>query len=217
MALCPYCHAPLAKIPKAKTFCRSCGNPIHVRARRSLFPGTVLFSADDAHAIDWLIRLGVSRADFEAHRQELTRQFGQSAKTADVLWRIFNESLERTSDWHARQMTYWNMALFVYAEGRECLHLKQQAVKMQLAAWQDAADRGVFSWETTKLKVITCGVASCTSCAALEGATFTFAEASERMPIPVSACTTQVLRPPSGKGPASGWCRCTYGLDFGSP
>ena len=27
---CPYCGAPPARLPKAKTMCRTCGNPIHV-------------------------------------------------------------------------------------------------------------------------------------------------------------------------------------------
>jgi hypothetical protein len=204
---CPYCRRPLRKIPKRRTACPHCRNEIHVRGKQDILPETTLFTEEDARAITWFGTLGVTRSDFELHRQNLSMQFGQTAKLSDVLWTIMNASLTRTQDAEQLRQTYWNMARFLYEEGKNHLKLMQEAQKLALAGWQKNAEEGAIHWENTRLEVITAG--GCDACNELDGVTFTIEEVLKGMPLPVKDCAYEQVKPGM-----PGWCRCCYGLRF---
>lgn len=121
-----------------------------------------------------------------------------------------HEVLERASSWHERKMIYFQMARFLWEENKNCLEVQRQAVRMELAAWKESADRGYLDPRRARLMVITAGEASCPECRALEGRLFSFDEAESTMPVPVASCTNEKL-----EGRTRGWCRCEYGLSFG--
>lgn len=211
-ATCPYCRALLSKVPKRKASCPFCKNEIYVRAKQDIFPNRSLFTEEDARALDWLKRLQVSRRDFEAHREDLSKQFGFTAKATDVVWRIMNASLKplaRTKDFHELKMMYLQMAQFVYDEGKDPLRMKQLAVKTEIAELRHSAKQGFINLKSTRLEVITSGEASCGECRKLHKAVFTIDQALEQMPIPVRGCTHNAV-----KEGEPGWCRCCYGQVF---
>jgi DNA-directed RNA polymerase subunit RPC12/RpoP len=69
---CPNCNAILEGKPSRKQECPYCHRLILVRDRR-------LVTEEQAAIMDWLFRLegyGVTRGDFDRHRDELSIEFG---------------------------------------------------------------------------------------------------------------------------------------------
>jgi hypothetical protein len=146
---------------------------------------------------------------FVAARDSFTKKIGHVPKATDVIWQLMNDLARETVDHHQLKMIYFQMALFLKEEGKDFLATKQESIRAELAGWQNAAEKGLIDWKTTRLRVITCGAASCNACRMLEEATFTYSEALHQMPIPVRDCTHDLT-----KGSHRGWCRCCYGLVF---
>jgi hypothetical protein len=207
--ICPYCRVLLRKVPKRKSLCPHCKKRIHVCEKQDLLPGISLFKEADARAIRWLGTLGVTRSDFDLYRQSQLKRSGHTSSLSDLAWGIMNESLTRTRDREQLRQIYWNMARFLYEEGKDHLKLMQEAQKWALAGWQNAARDGAIHWERTRLEVITAGAASCDACQILDGVAFTIEEVLGQMPLPVKNCSHEPAKP---GGP--GWCRCCYGLKF---
>jgi hypothetical protein len=202
--VCPYCRQILDKRPKRKTKCPHCDKDIYVRARQHLFPSTLL-TEQDARVADHLERAkdyGLEDADFAGLREQLSRRFAREPSSGDVLWALFQDTLQRamkSGDLQQCKMLYLEMALFVYEEGREFFHLLEQSRKMELTAYK----RDGF---VDRVFIITAGDASCEACQELKGTVFTIDDALEQMPIPCRDCTFDF----QGSG-QPGWCRCLYG------
>jgi len=142
-------------------------------------------------------------------RESLSKKWGRRASAADAAWGILNELVVATPDFHDRGMLYFQMARFLWDEGKDHLELARQCRQMELANWKHAADTGVLDLRRAWIVVITAKQMSCPACRALEGVRFTHAEAMERAPIPVASCTHEL-----SPGRSHGWCRCCYGLTF---
>lgn len=197
---CPYCAIAFTRVPKKRTTCAACGRPILVRKGR-------LYTEDEARTLDVCTRLGVPQARLDKTRELLSREFGRPPSAAEAAWRVMNELVDECDDHHARGMLYFEMARFVWQEGRDHLQAARECRRMQLANWKQAANSGFLDLRRARLSVITAGKASCPACRALESVEFTHQEALANMPIPVPGCTNEISPERS-----RGWCRCTYGL-----
>ena len=199
---CPYCHKALPTIPKRKVTCPFCYLSIYVREGRPC-------TQDEARTTDWLKKLAMTRTAFIVAQDSFTKKIGHVPKATDVVWQLMNDRVRETVDHHQLKMIYFQMALFLKEEGKDFLATKQESTRAELNGWQNAAEKGLIDWRKTRLRVITCGAASCNACRTLEGATFTYSEALNQMPIPVRDCTHDLT-----EGSHRGWCRCCYRLVF---
>src|SRR5213593_4424065 len=174
---CPYCRVSLTCAPKRRIACPSCGKPIIVRRSR-------LCTEDEARALDVCTRLGVTHDRLDATRRALSSQFGRLAGAGDAVWRILHEVLAEGRDWQRRRIVYFQMSRFLWEDGKDCLQASREATRMQLEDWKASADAGLLDLGRARLVVITSRQASCPTCRALDGATFTYQQAQESMPIP---------------------------------
>ena len=202
MNACPYCSAPLSRAPKRRTTCPLCGKPILVRKGR-------LCTDEEGRAVEWCSRLRIDEAEFQQTRERLSAQFGKVASCGDTVWRLMHKVLEAAPAWHGRKMIYFQMARFLWEEKRDCLEVRRQSVRMELAGWKAASDMGLLDLKRVRLRVITSRAASCPECRRLDGHLFTYEEAESGMPLPVAACTHE-----KAEDQPRGWCRCDYGLTF---
>lgn len=199
---CPYCGVLLNRAPTRRARCVDCREPILVRKGR-------LCTEDEARAIDVCTRVAVPLDRLWEAREVLSAKWGHRAKAADAAWGVLNQLVVNTADFQGRGMVYFQMARFLWEEGRDHLEVARQSRKMELANWKQAADRGLLDLSRARAAVITAKDASCPECRALEGVKFAYGEAVEKMPIPVIGCTHDL-----SPGRTHGWCRCCYGLSF---
>ena len=196
-AVCPYCKKVLKQKPKRKKKCPFCNNDIYVRSKQKIFSSTLL-NKEDAIAIDELKNLenfGIKNNDFINKKRKLSKKFGEEAKSADVIWGLFNELILKTKNLHSLQVIYYDMALFLNKEGKNCFSVLQKSAKMELMKYKQ---RGI-----KKVQILTSG-SSCEACQRLEAKVFTIEEALEKMPIPCKECTNKLY------DEKRGFCRCSY-------
>jgi hypothetical protein len=156
-------------------------------------------------AVDWFNKLeyqGIEQKNFIDMREELTKKFGKNPKSADIIWGLFNQLVLKANDPASLRMIYYEMALFLYQEGRDFFDVLQDSAKMRLVEYKQS---GIIK----KVKVTTVSD-SCTECQKLKNQIFTIDEALEKMPIPIRNCTHQM------KDGQPGWCRCIYVAEFDS-
>jgi hypothetical protein len=120
---------------------------------------------------------------------------------------VLNQALLEAPDFHTRKMVYFQMARFLWEEGRDHLESARQCRQMQLAEWEERGREGWLDLKRARFEVITAREVSCPACRALEGRRFTYDQLVTESPIPVPGCTNE-----TGPGHSRGWCRCEYGL-----
>lgn len=214
-AACPYCGQMLDKRPKRKTKCPHCGNDIYVRKRPPNGERRVLVTEDEAEEIDsawkqlhfrrkWqgmLEQYGMVDEDFDTHRKKLRERFGQEPGDGDVVWSLFHEALDasmKSGNFQELRMLYFEMALFLYEEGRDFFHLLEQSHRMELTKYKQ--------WGfVEKVRMHAAGDTSCEACQQLEGTLLSLEEALDQTPLPCKDCTFDF----HGSG-RPGWCRCQY-------
>lgn len=198
-AVCPYCKKVLKQKPQRKKKCPFCNNDIYIMSKQKIF-SSILLNKEDAIAIDWLKNLenfGIKDNDFINKRRELSKKFGEEAKSVDVIWGLFNELILKTKNLHSLKMIYYEMALFLNKEGKDCFLVLQQSAEMELMKFkQDGFIK--------KVRILTAGEDSCEACRQLENKVFTIEEALEKMPIPCKECTHKL------HDEKRGFCRCCY-------
>lgn len=183
---CPYCKQALESAPTRKTRCPHCGRHILVRAGR-------LVTEDEASTTDWLARvahLGVSRRDFDRHREELSKQFGTSASVNDTIWRILNVLTATASDAATLRSVYLEMAALAAREGKDPKPYLAQGFKLELEEYRRQGVRTVRVRDCNDNFV-------CPACRGLHDKTWRIEAALSEMPIP-TLCEAR-----SG-------CRCGY-------
>ncbi len=88
--------------------------------------------------LDRLNRLGVSRTEFNHHREELSGQFGFTASVNDTIWRILNTLVEKhTKDRHRLEWIYREMAALTSQEGKDPTQYLEQAESVRREEFQD--------------------------------------------------------------------------------
>ena len=214
-AVCPYCKQILEMRPKRKKKCPHCGSYIYVRSLPTGDHQKVLVTEDRAKEIEkewkrvhfrkkWMQSLqgyGLSDKDYERHKKTLRERFGQEPGDGDVIWSMFNQVVHESiagGDSKQLRLPYFEMALFLYQEGRGFVHLLGQSHRMELTAYK----RDGFP---KKVRIHTQGDKSCDACRRLHGKVFTVDDALEHMPLPCKHCTFDF----QGTG-QPGWCRCLY-------
>ena len=209
-AVCPYCKKVLEQKPQRKKKCPFCKNFIYVRTLPST-RSKILVTEDEAKKIDlewekvnfrnkWLSNLKqyrITEKDFGIHKDKLSKKFGQEASDRDVIWSIFNELLTKIRDLHSLKMIYYEMALFLNEEGKDCFTVLQQSAKMELMKFKQ---EGFIK----KVRILIGGEDSCEACQRLKNKVFTLEEALENMPIPCKECTHKLY------DEKRGFCRCCY-------
>ena len=73
-------------------------------------------------------------------RELLSKAWGRQASAADAAWRVLNEIVVTTLNYHGRGMVHFQMARFLSEEGRDHLQVARQCRQMRLADWKHAAD-----------------------------------------------------------------------------
>ena len=206
---CPYCDAELNPVPQRKKKCPSCGQYIYVKTRPSdrlrvlaTEEGARQIEAewnrieDEQHLKSLPGRYGIGEKELEDVGEQLSKKFGFSAKTTDIIWAILNQraiDLMKHGDWGNLASLYFEQALFLhFEEGKECFHILQESKRCQLRDYQ-------YSGIVKKVEIVGAGDSSCAKCQALRGKVFTVTEALESMPIPTENCEN-----------AYGYCRCVY-------
>jgi len=214
-AECPYCHKSLSKIPGSKTKCPHCGEFMFVRTRPK-DNVRVVITKDEAEKIkeewheiaiteEFKKRLSdsplFSEKKYLAVKDSLSKKFGFPPKEDDVLWGLSNYLLQeyiKKDDWQEIKMIYFNQALFLHEQGKDCFYILKEVARCELIILEKL---DYFK----RVEILTCNDQSCPECQKLSGKVFTIEQALKEMPIPVKECTCKLN--PKALG---GWCRCMY-------
>ena len=94
-------------------------------------------------------------------------------------------------------MIYYNHALFLNEEGKDCFKILQQANKMNLLRYKQS------EIDIEKVEIIS-GEDPCSFCQQLNGKIYSIEEALKLMPIPCKDCSFIL------NDDKRGFCRCTY-------
>ena len=203
--ICPYCKKSLDRIPQRKTKCPFCYEEIYVRSDPKIFNSTLL-TKDEVIALDGLKTLtnyGISEKDYFNKKEKLSAKFG-CANPKDIIWGLYNDQVHeaiRTGNLSSLKFLNFDMALFLYNEGKDFFGCLQESQRMRLMEYKN---KGV-----KKVRVLSTG--SCDVCKQLNDKIFTIDEALKKMPIPSRECTFKLH---NGK---QGWCRCRYVVYFDDP
>ncbi|MDZ7799032.1 MAG: hypothetical protein U5L76_05560 [Patescibacteria group bacterium] len=138
---------------------------------------------------------GISKKDFEKERVSLSKKFNKPAEDNDVLWSIYNKIVSQSNNLRKLHGVYYEMALFLNKEGKDCTKISQQSQKMYLLSLKES---GVVKGVEILADI------GCKECKKLHGNKYTLDEALEKMPIPNPNCTHTFTK--KGKP----FCRCTY-------
>lgn len=196
--ICPSCKKTLNKRPTRKTRCPSCGNDIYVRSKPMVFSSTLL-TKDESMAVDWLNKLeyhGIGQKDYIDKREELTKKFGRSPKPTDIIWKLYNGRIQeaiKSGNLRLLKGLNWEMARFLYEEGKEFIGCLQESQKMHLMEYKQQ--------RVEKVRIISGG--GCPACINIIKV-LAIDVALKEMPIPVKDCT-------------KGWCSCRYIPYFDDP
>ena len=199
---CPYCRETLEQKPQRKKKCPFCSNTIYIRSGN-------LVTEERADEIDkerkeekqrqvlenLCKRFGHSIEDYQKREQEFSKKIGGAKPNqVDVILSLFNEGIVR-GKYAETGIPYYDMALFLNENNKECFHILQLAAKMELKEYQ----KQEF---VTHVGISSAG--GCPSCEKLDGKEMTIEEALETMPIPNKDCTFHLY------DEKRGFCRCTY-------
>ncbi|OGI15525.1 MAG: hypothetical protein A2Z52_00540 [Candidatus Moranbacteria bacterium RBG_19FT_COMBO_42_6] len=151
----------------------------------------------------WIKKLqlyGISKNDFDNEKKILSNKFGKEIKDEDVIWNFFIKITLKTTDLQELKGLYYDKALFLNEEGKNCLVQLQQSAKCELMYLKQ---QGFVD----KVKIFA-AQDSCAECKKMDGKTFNINDALKIMPIPCKKCSYDLL----GKG--KGFCRCCYVAEF---
>lgn len=151
----------------------------------------------------WMKQLnlyGLSDKDFELMKNKLTARFNKEPSDYDIIWGLFQELTMRTVNLQDLGELYYQKAIFLHEEGRDCFPQLRESAKIQLIQIKNQG-------YTNKVEILNAG--GCEACEKQNGTIFTINEALEKMPIPCSDCTFKLRA--SYKKP---FCRCIYNPFF---
>lgn len=186
---CPTCQHVLETMPKARRKCPACRNWIYLK-RRPSEEQRRLVTAEEAKHIE---------EEWQKHYLTLSKE---DRRQADQRWGELNrQSLEAASrgDWGTVSSSSFEMAFQLWKEGKSFFHVLQESRRSELESYKSTGVR--------KVRILTAGEGNaCPICQSLDKKIFTIDQALNEMPIPVTACTTDL----GEFGQQRGWCRCIY-------
>lgn len=147
----------------------------------------------------WMKRLnlyGLADEDFDLIKEKLSKRFNKDASDGDVIWGLFQKLATGTTDLQKLKGLYYEKALFLNDEGRDCFSQLQQSAKIELH---------YLKKDGSADKVEICSTGGCKACKKLDGKIFTIKEALDKMPIPCRECSYKFRIKDN-----FGFCRCEY-------
>jgi TM2 domain len=196
---CPYCMGILGRQRKRKIKCPFCQKEIYLRPDPLIFDHSLL-TAEEAVVVDHLPKfnkLGITVGDFQQKRLEMQEKFGTEVTAVDVIWSLFQQTIQNTKDLVILKEIYHQLALFLKNLKWDYYYILQRAIKMQLLEYQ----RDGF---TKRVKITTSGSGSCPACGQLEGRIYTIDDALKLMPLPCKECSHKLTKH------FSGFCQCSF-------
>ena len=199
MATCPYCKKDLIKEPKKKAICNNCDNEIFVRTKQAIFEKH-LVTKEQAFVIDWFKKIshyGFNENHYRDEEKRLNQNFKPNPK--DIIWSLLNKLLLNSNSLDEQKMTYWEMARFLFEEGKDPNKMLKESNRCQLKKFQDSG---------LKIKVrIDCVGSqnnSCEKCQKQNNKIYTIEKALKEMPLPCESCTHDTSKN------GFSWCRCMW-------
>ncbi len=147
----------------------------------------------------WMKQLelyGLSDKDFDLMKSKLTVKFNKEPSNYDVIWGLFQELTIKTTNPQDLKGLYYEKAIFLHEEGRDCFNQLRESVRCEL---MDVKQQGLAN----KVEILSAG--GCNACKKQSGLVFTINEALEKMPIPCKDCTFKLR-----KFYKKYFCRCEY-------
>lgn len=219
-AICPNCGEKLIKYPKAKTICKYCKKPIYVRTHYQTKKKFLLTQAQlknyeaeiskhysDKRTREVLERNGITNSDLEDVKKHLTQRFGKEPSLSDIAWGAFNRRIIELGKMgeeslHELSILYFDMAMFLYNEGKDPSRLLLEAHTLNL--------KELKNLRFNQVRVSSAG--GCASCIDLEDKIFNIDEALKKTILPSYKCTFKL-----DKNVKYSWCRCLYVAELDTP
>ena len=198
--ICPYCNKSLDRIIKRKTKCQFCNKDIYVRTTQNIFPSKLL-THENSEVVDILKSiafLGVTEAQFIKCRRELSEKTGKDTSDMDVIGYLFDNLISKTKDTQKLKMIYYNMALALNRQGKDCFVALQNSQRMELMEYKKNSNI------IKSVRIDSSSEKSCHACHELDNKVYTIEEALEKMPIPHKECSNILF------GDKKGFCMCIY-------
>ncbi len=180
---CPYCGVKLINIPKRKTTCPDCRQPIYIRKGK-------LVTEYEAQKTDWLVfveQLGVTRKTIDHHREKLKDRFGENPRFNDICWSILNSLIPNfLRDYQKQKTIYLEMVGILGKEGRNSKELRKQVARMDLYFYKENSATHVTVNNSNDDQV-------CDKCRKLENKKISPDEALQTDPVP-EICENHLCR-----------------------
>lgn len=204
---CPYCDFILKKFPERKTKCTNCQNTIFVKIS-PLKNNKIIVTEKEAKEIDkeWdeinfktkrledLSKYNITNQDFEKEKKTLEKRFWTNPSNNDIIWGLFNKVLQIVPQEEAK-IVYYEMAIFLASEWKQCSHLLEQSSKIELLNYKK-------HW-INKVEIIWSDN-SCESCKKIQGTIISIEEALQKSLIPCKQCSNKIF------SDGINFCRCSY-------
>ena len=217
---CPYCSAPLPKVPRRRTPCRTCKQPIIVRARQTVFASPLL-TEEQAWAADAYTEIAGWRPglfdmatgewegsagyewlpDLAAEMLEQLRTAARERRPLLPLLTDYGRSVADRFPPHYAKSPYWSLARLLARAGQPSLELARRARQIELEAQRDAVPG--MRW-TVEIMTALPGGRRCPACSANAGRRMPLEQALEEMPLPCAGCSC------SYHDGVQGFCACVY-------
>lgn len=132
---CPHCDAALAKPPKRKARCKSCGEAIYVRTTQELFP-TAYLTEEQAKAADWLRTLQDQGLGLPTYRQmeASLRREGGDAPPLEVIRAMLKQLIDRGDN----RFALWQYARFKADIGEDAWKAQREAFQGEARDYAEA-------------------------------------------------------------------------------
>ena len=153
-----------------------------------------------------LKEFGISDAEFNIRKKELSSKSGIENNENDVIWSFFNELLmSNSNDFDIQSKIYLSMAIFLFDEGKDFFPLLKESYRAELLSLELKSIESPTIWVVTIGNSLNENSLPCSKCKELNGIQMSIKEALEKMPIPIKDCSRPV-----------GFNRCTssYGVKF---
>lgn len=139
---------------------------------------------------------GLADKDFDLMREKLSQKFNKDASDGDAIWGLFQNLTTKITSLQELKGLYYEKALFLNDEGRDCFSQLQQSAKVEL---QYLKKDGLAD----KVQILSAG--GCETCKKLDGKVLTIQDALEKMPIPCKECSYKLRAKDNFS-----FCRCEF-------
>lgn len=212
-AFCPNCQSEFLKFPQSKTKCKKCHRDLYIRTHYLTKKKILLTTKqkdiyEDGKSAyffqkEWLRKLsdlGITAADVNNTKDDLTKKWGHDPAFNDLVWRLFNSKVVKMASGtslHDLKVHYFMWALFACEVDTDPTGLLNQSHKYELLEYK----KGRYA---EKVELLSND--GCDACAKNNKKIFNLDELlKENNILPNKNCTHKLK--PDGK---YAWCRCIF-------